>query len=101
MHQPLSDYVLKDFIEISESNELYCYGYRVATFVEDEFVKSYHKKHREQCNRRYAENRKKPVSKPKPKLMPAEKRERCRQRAHEYYCKEQRELSHLQAQMVS
>ena len=59
----------------------------MATFVEDEFVKSYREKHREQCNRWYEENRKKSASKPKPKLMQEEKRERCRQRAHEYYVK--------------
>ena len=81
------DYVLKNFIEISESDDLYCYGYRVATFVEDEFAKSYREKHREQCSRWYEENRKKPAAEPKPKLTPEEKRERSRQRAHEYYLK--------------
>ena len=79
------NYVLKNYIEISESDDLYCYGYRIATLIEDEFARSYREKHREQCRKWYEANRKKPDAAPKPKLTPEEKRERARQRAHEYY----------------
>ena len=79
------DYVLKNFIEISESEDLYCYGYHVATLVEDEYARTYREKHREQCRRWCEKNRKKPAVEPKPKLTPEERKERNRQRSREYY----------------
>lgn len=79
------NYVLKNFIEISESEDLYCYGYHIATLVEDEFARTYREKHREQCRRWCEKNRKKSATEPKPKLSPEERKERARQRSREYY----------------
>lgn len=80
------DYVMKNMIQINESEDLYNYGYQVATLVVDEYALEYREKQKER-NRKWAERtgRVKPASKRPPKLTPEEKRERARQRSREYY----------------
>ena len=93
-------YTLKNAIRISESEDLYHYGYQVCTLVESDYAKQYREKHREQCKAWYErkktrENaerlaqglptpeRKKPVR--QPKFTEEERKERHRQRSLEYY----------------
>ena len=93
-------YTLKNAIRISESEDLYNYGYQVCTLVESDYARQYREKHREQCKAWYErkkarENaerqaqgilgpeRKKPVR--KPKFTEEERKERHRQRSLEYY----------------
>lgn len=46
-------YTLKNTICISESEDLYHYGYQVCTLVESDYAKQYQEKHREQCKAWY------------------------------------------------
>ena len=77
------DYVLKNMITLSEAEDFYNYGYHIVKFVEDEYVRRYRERHREECRRWYEKHRKKPGS--RPKITEEEKKERNRQRAREYY----------------
>jgi len=93
-------YTLKNAIRISESEDLYNYGYQVCTLVESDYAKQYREKHREQCKAWYerkkaresaerlaqgipAPERKKPVR--QAKFTEEERKERHRQRSLEYY----------------
>lgn len=79
------DYVLKNMIVLSEAEDFYGYGYHLTRLVEDEYVRKYRERHREECRRWYEKHRKNPDAKPQPKLTEEEKKERRRQRAREYY----------------
>lgn len=89
-------YTLKNAIRISESKDLYNYGYQVCTLVESDYARQ----HREQCKAWYerkkarenaerlaqgipAPERKKPVR--QTKFTEEERKERHRQRSLEYY----------------
>mgnify|MGYP003314980812 CR=1 FL=1 len=81
------DYVLKNMVQISESEDYYTYGYRMGTFVEDEYAREYREKQKER-NKRWREKKypKSPSPTP-PKLTEEERKERARQRSREYYLK--------------
>ncbi len=93
-------YTLKNAIRISESEDLYNYGYQVCTLVESDYVRQYREKHREQCKAWYerkkarenaerpaqgipAPERKKPVR--QTEFTEEERKKRHRQRSLEYY----------------
>lgn len=93
-------YTLKNAIRISESEDLYNYGYQVCTLVESDYARQYREKHREQCKAWYerkkaresaerlaqgipAPERKKPVR--QAKFTEEERKERHRQRSLKYY----------------
>ena len=89
-------YTLKNPICISESEDIYHYGYQVCTLVESDYARQYREKHRAQCKAWYerkkaerltqgfpAPERKKPVR--KPRFTEEEHKERNRQRSLEYY----------------
>ena len=80
------DYVMKNMLQIKESEDLYNYGYHVSTLVIDEYATEYREKQKVR-NRKWAERtgRVKAASERRPKLSPEERRERARQRSREYY----------------
>lgn len=94
------NYTLKNAIRISESKDLYNYGYQVCTLVESDYARQYREKHREQCKAWYerkkarenverlaqgspASEHKKPVR--QSKFTEEERKERHRQRSLKYY----------------
>jgi hypothetical protein len=81
------DYVLKNMVQISETEDYYAYGYRVCTFVEDEYAKQYREKQRERNKHWYEKSHPKPAQEERPKLTEEERKELTRQRSREYYHK--------------
>lgn len=81
------DYVLKNMVQISESEDYYSYGYRVGTFVEDAYAKEYREKQRERNKQLYKKSHPKSVQEARPKLTVEERKELARQRSREYYLK--------------
>ncbi|MCH5314562.1 MAG: hypothetical protein J1E81_01515 [Eubacterium sp.] len=47
------DYVLKNMIVLSESEDFCYYGYHATLLVEDEIARKYRERHREECRRWY------------------------------------------------
>ena len=80
------DYVMKNMISIKESENLYHYGYQIATLVVDEYAIEYREKQKVR-NRKWAEKtgRVKPADQRAQPLTAEERRERARQRSREYY----------------
>ena len=81
------DYVLKNMVQVSESEDYYSYGYRVGTFIEDEYARQYREKQREYNKRWYEKTRSAPTKPQPPKLTEEDRKERSRQRSREYYLK--------------
>lgn len=80
------DYVLKNYIKVHESEDLYHYGYDICTLVIDEYAIQYREKHKEQCRRYYEKHHSpQPLQKISQKLTEEERKERNRQRSREYY----------------
>ena len=79
------DYVLKNMVQLSCSEDYYNYGYRVVTLVEDEYVQQYREKQRERNKRWYEKTHGASVK--APNLSEEERKERNRQRSREYYLK--------------
>lgn len=85
------NYVLKNLIVISETEDLYNYGYQTSTLVEAEYAKIYREKKRLWDKRLYERNHPK-VEKPvKPKLTEEEKRKHRK----EYYEKNKERYKRL------
>ena len=81
------DYVLKNMVQLSETEDYYGYGYHIGTFIEDEYARQYREKQRER-NKKWYERTHPSSSKPQlPKLSEEERRERNRQRSRDYYLK--------------
>jgi len=81
------DYVLKNMVQLSETEDYYGYGYHIGTFIEDEYARQYREKQRER-NKKWYERTHPSSSKPQlPKLSEEERRERNRQCSRDYYLK--------------
>lgn len=80
------DYVLKNLIPLSETEDFYCYGYSVSRIAVDQYASEYRIKQRERNKALY---KKKQTSSSTPSMASTleEKRERSRQRSREYYQK--------------
>lgn len=81
------DYVLKNIIPISPTEDFYCYGYSVSKIAVVQYTSEYRIK---QSNRNKALYKKKKQNSSKTSSAPLtleEKRERSRQRSREYYQK--------------
>lgn len=79
-------YVLKNYIQIAESEDFYHYGYQVSILTEDDYAKRYRETHRQQCRtwteKQQAAKPPKPIT---PKLTPEERREQKRLRSRQYH----------------
>lgn len=80
------DYVLKNLIPLSETEDFYCYGYSVSKIAVDQYASEYRIKQRER-NKALYKKKQTSSSTPSMDLTLEEKRERSRQRSREYYQK--------------
>ena len=80
------DYVLKNLIPLSQTEDFYCYGYSASKIVIDQYADEYRIKQRKRNKALYKKKQTSSRTSSAP-LTLEERRERSRQRSREYYQK--------------